>query len=177
MKCDSALEVRLVPHFRQLDTSNNSGIIEVRHNGVWGTVCDEEFGQNEADVFCKMLGYKEAKKGHRVGWRMSGNEKNTHTYPIWIQFTKVNTCSGDEKSIEDCHDRSLWKHEIKCDHLEDVHLTCKYSSHVSRSHLVYFFLLYTFSLSTSKRGFLIVLWLVNQHLYFKMFDALQLSVN
>ena len=82
MKCDSALEVRLARYMREDDykeaiISNNSGIIEVRHNGVWGTVCNEEFGQNEADVFCKMLGYKEAKKGHKVGWRMSGNEKET----------------------------------------------------------------------------------------------------
>lgn len=33
------------------------GRIEVRIKGVWGTVCDDEFGETEALVFCKSIGF------------------------------------------------------------------------------------------------------------------------
>lgn len=34
------------------------GRVEVRHYGVWGTVCDDDFGTNEALVICNNLGFK-----------------------------------------------------------------------------------------------------------------------
>ena len=33
------------------------GRFEVRHNGIWGTVCDDNFGQDEANVACYGLNY------------------------------------------------------------------------------------------------------------------------
>ena len=37
------------------------GILEIKHNGAWGTVCDTNFGVNEAKVVCNMLGFKNKK--------------------------------------------------------------------------------------------------------------------
>lgn len=36
--------------------NGNSGRVEIRFLGLWGTVCDDEFGVNEAKVVCRMLG-------------------------------------------------------------------------------------------------------------------------
>ena len=33
-----------------------SGRVEVRFRGVWGTVCDDNFGEEEGAVVCRMLG-------------------------------------------------------------------------------------------------------------------------
>ena len=33
------------------------GTVEICHSGVWSTVCDDQFGVNEAKVVCSMLGY------------------------------------------------------------------------------------------------------------------------
>lgn len=30
----------------------------VRHNGMWGSVCDDNFDTHEAMVICRMLGYQ-----------------------------------------------------------------------------------------------------------------------
>ena len=58
-QCDSSLGVRLIG-------GNNvtSGRVEIRHNGVWGSVCDDEFGTEEGGVVCKMLGLPGGVKIH-----------------------------------------------------------------------------------------------------------------
>lgn len=58
-QCESKLAVRLVG-------GNNvtSGRLEVRHNGVWGSVCDDEFSTEEGIVVCRMLGLPGAVKIH-----------------------------------------------------------------------------------------------------------------
>ena len=38
----------------------SQGLVEVYCNGQWGTICDDQFGQEEADTVCRQLGYTEA---------------------------------------------------------------------------------------------------------------------
>ena len=33
------------------------GHVEILHENVWGTICDDDFDNNDATVICKMAGY------------------------------------------------------------------------------------------------------------------------
>ena len=48
-----SLAVRLVDGM-----SENEGRLEVFHDGSWGSVCDDNFETNDAQVVCRQLGYQ-----------------------------------------------------------------------------------------------------------------------
>lgn len=35
----------------------HEGTINIEHNGKWGTVCDDDFGNSDAKVICRSLGF------------------------------------------------------------------------------------------------------------------------
>ena len=93
--------------------------MEVRHGGSWGTVCDDGFGQAEADVICRQLGFGPAKQGYRVGYF-----HNAHfgrgSGPILMDGLQ---CTGAELALADCPFRG-WGSYSYCGHYEDAGVAC-----------------------------------------------------
>jgi len=117
-RCSRRIEVR---QSDQEHYGRNSGLLEVRHKGVWGTVCMDNFGEGEAQVFCRMLGYEGKASINEV----DQIRQRKGSWPVWIDLQKEETCSGNEGSIEECHEPELWAHTGVCDHSEDVVLSCQ----------------------------------------------------
>lgn len=53
-----------------MDGNELEGRVEVKYRGVWGTVCDDDFGDKEANVLCNSLGFT----GPAVSMHISFND-------------------------------------------------------------------------------------------------------
>ncbi|XP_071496206.1 uncharacterized protein [Diadema antillarum] len=101
-------EVRLVG-----GGSASEGRVEVRNNGEWGTVCDDAWGIDDANVVCRMLGYQEALEAHCCARFGQGSGE--------ILLDDV-SCSGSEDNLADCQHREFGTHN--CRHREDAGVVC-----------------------------------------------------
>ncbi|XP_011669130.2 deleted in malignant brain tumors 1 protein [Strongylocentrotus purpuratus] len=102
------LQVRLVG-----SQSSNEGRVEVNFEGSWGTVCDDHFDLNDANVVCRMLGYQRASNYSCCGAFGEGFGA--------IALDEVD-CKGTESNLGHCMKNVLGVHD--CTHLEDVGVTC-----------------------------------------------------
>jgi len=97
-------------------TSNlTSGRLEIYLNGQWGTVCDDLWGQDEANVACQQLGYTSAARYGRSideGFAVGRGR-------IWLDNV---VCSSSSSSILSCSRNSIGVHN--CNHNEDIALHC-----------------------------------------------------
>ncbi|XP_050925796.1 deleted in malignant brain tumors 1 protein isoform X4 [Lates calcarifer] len=90
-----------------------SGRVEIYHNNTWGTVCDDSWDLNNADVVCRELG---------CGVALSALESarfSPGTGQIWLD--DVN-CSGTETSLSECQHGGFGTHD--CQHNEDAGVVC-----------------------------------------------------
>ncbi|XP_064597988.1 LOW QUALITY PROTEIN: scavenger receptor cysteine-rich type 1 protein M160-like [Liolophura sinensis] len=96
--------------------SDNEGRVEVFRNGVWGTVCDDDFNQNAAMVVCSMLGFPRSGAIAKPQAYFGQASKNT---PILLDDV---VCHGNEDDLGSCRHRPWGSNN--CNHSEDVGVTC-----------------------------------------------------
>merc|ERR1712098_315476 len=114
------LEIADIPVRLVGGSKPTGGRVEVFHRGEWGTVCDDNFDDNDAKVVCRSLGFT------------SGTSKqgNTHSFGqgsgnIWMTALG---CTGNEMNLAQCgfswhyYENSTGSHS--CTHPEDVGVTC-----------------------------------------------------
>uniref|UniRef100_A0A8C9FWX7 Soluble scavenger receptor cysteine-rich domain-containing protein SSC5D n=1 Tax=Pavo cristatus TaxID=9049 RepID=A0A8C9FWX7_PAVCR len=99
---------------RLVNGSNRcSGRVEVLHNQQWGTVCDNGWDLNDAEVVCQQLGCGAAVSA--PGSAHFGEGFN----PIWLEDVE---CTGMEGALSEC--RSRKGKPSKCNHGEDAGVVC-----------------------------------------------------
>ena len=94
-------------------TSDSEGRVEVYHNGAWGTVCDDNWDINDANVVCQQLGYSGATSALGDASFGEGNDP--------IHYDDV-ACTGTEARLADCDHNGIGIHN--CYHSEDAGVVC-----------------------------------------------------
>ena len=89
------------------------GRVEVYHNGEWGTVCDDGWGLNDAQVVCSELSLAEATAAPHNAFYGQGSGQT------WLADM---TCIGTEETIADCPHSGWGFHN--CSHEEDASVNC-----------------------------------------------------
>ena len=106
--------VSATPTLRVVGTDSQCvGRVEVLHDGQWGTVCDDLWDMNDAQVACRQLGCGAALAA--PGWAFYGRGNGA------IHLDNLQ-CRGDETSLTECRHNGVGNHN--CRSYEDASVTC-----------------------------------------------------
>ncbi|XP_066304382.1 fibrinogen C domain-containing protein 1-A-like [Branchiostoma lanceolatum] len=89
------------------------GRVEVLHYGEWGTICNDRWGAEDAQVVCRQLGYRYARP---VSSQRSFGRGGGH---IWMDQV---ACTGNESRLTECPHNGWGDHD--CAHDEDASVSC-----------------------------------------------------
>ncbi len=117
-------------------TGPHSGRVEVCFSGRWGTVCDDNWGHDDATVVCNQLNYTGGKRrenyqGHNeafmfliliVSIGLSGSFFGPGSGPIFLDDAECS--AGKHKSLIECFDTEAALGVHNCDHTEDAAVIC-----------------------------------------------------
>ncbi|XP_071505117.1 scavenger receptor cysteine-rich domain-containing protein DMBT1-like isoform X1 [Diadema antillarum] len=104
--------IRLVDGF-----SSQEGRLEFYYNNEWGTVCDDQWGLQDAEVVCRQLGYAGVDNSNILYF-----ESGTGS----IYLDEV-ACLGSESRLADCPHQG-WDSVTSCSHAEDIGVRCSLTS-------------------------------------------------
>ena len=87
--------------------------MEVYYAGEWGTVCDDDWDLNDAQVVCRQLGLGPAVSARTRAFYGRGSGR------IWLDEVH---CVGNESTLEHCSHGGWGSHD--CSHSEDAGVQC-----------------------------------------------------
>ncbi|XP_072884198.1 scavenger receptor cysteine-rich domain-containing protein DMBT1-like [Hemitrygon akajei] len=106
--CTEETEIRLIG-----GRNRCSGRLEVRYNAEWGTVCDDGWDTDDAEVVCRELGCPSAAAA--IPWAGFGQGSGK----IWMDDV---ACTGNEYALWECSFQGWGVHN--CGHYEDAGVIC-----------------------------------------------------
>ena len=90
------------------------GRVEIFHDGVWGTVCDDSWDVRDARVVCSQLGYPSSDaRAYSEAYFGEGSG------PILLDDVR---CYGWESELTSCHSDGWYNNN--CGHYEDAGVSC-----------------------------------------------------
>ena len=96
------------------DSSNKlAGRVELYHRGSWGTICDDLWDINDAQVVCRQLGFPPASRA------IGSASFDQGSGDILLDSVR---CNGGEPFIENCLSDGFHHHD--CGHYEDASVEC-----------------------------------------------------
>ncbi|NXJ18622.1 DMBT1 protein, partial [Dicrurus megarhynchus] len=90
-----------------------AGRVEVLHEHLWGTICDDTWAFAAAAVICRYLGCGQAIAAPPRAHFGPGQG------PVWLDGL---TCTGAEGALDECRHKGWGVHT--CDHSEDAGVVC-----------------------------------------------------
>ena len=98
---------------RLMDGPNDyEGRVEVCHNNLWGTVCDNLWSADDGIVACRQLGHEFISVTKSASYGQGRGR-------IWLNDL---SCTGSENRLIDCPHESFSSHG--CSHSKDAGLVC-----------------------------------------------------
>ncbi|KAH3858727.1 hypothetical protein DPMN_101354 [Dreissena polymorpha] len=131
LNCRATTNVRLMNGLKE--AANNTlplkGRVEIKYtqyddarhrDNHWGTICDDQFGDDDALVLCSMMGYSVGRVYRPdTEYESFGNET------ILLDDLQ---CLGNEADVSECKAREWGTHD--CVHDEDVSISCNYQNNI-----------------------------------------------
>ena len=114
------MHVRLINN-GVVSSSTGLGRVEVLHDGLWGTVCDDNWDFLDAFVVCRQLGFSAVEDITLFYNNVFGNVNNS--IPIWLDNIH---CIGNETNLGLCPHFGFGVHD--CSHYEDSGVNCSSKS-------------------------------------------------
>ena len=99
-----AVDIRLIGNGNEYE-----GIVEIKYQGVWGTICDDGWDDNDATVVCRELGFL---NGVATQPLFPG--------PVWLRQVE---CLGNESKLSLCPHSGVGR-VGNCTHGQDAGVKC-----------------------------------------------------